>query len=223
MKVKQKLKTLTLGIALVSVLTGCIGEVTYSKETIDKLNSEFDTTFKITKEYKAAPEGTVRGIAKAIEGYYVEYNYDIENGKIETNHDTALADYTTTQEIIGKINLPKDDYVVHSTKNKTVLEITLALKEGVEYDPDKMQAIADEFQDPVSELTVYTVSNASFESLKEDYIVSGRISKDLMKGYLYTEKVTFIAPSESFGCGDTEGTRSTRCGENGILNLPQDG
>lgn len=210
-------KFMSLMLLSVTLLVACSGEEDFSTKAMEKLNTKYDTTFEVTKQYKATEDKdgnmTQKGTAKSSEGYYVEYLYSSKNNTLEDNYDTAKFNGDTSKDIGNFLKMNKEDYVLYSYLNaRNILEVVIALRDGVGNDAEALQKVADAYLSPVAEISVYDVSNPSFKSLKKDFAESGTLTNKTIKGYLFTAKDVYSTPFDIKLCYEDKALETTnRC------------
>lgn len=217
MKKGKNIKMTALFFLSLTLLVACSNDEDSADKVADKLSSKYDTTFEITKEYKPQVDKdgseTQKGIAKSQEGYYVEYTYNLESNTIQDNYNQAKFNKDTSKDIGKYLNMSEDSYVLHSYINgNNILEVVLALKEGVTHDAEKLQSLADTYLSPVAEISVYSLSDGAFSSLKKDYTEKGMVTNKTIKGYLFTDKVVYTTEFDVDTCfEDKELATTDRC------------
>lgn len=217
MKKAKKIKMTMLFVSCLTLLVACSKDEETTNKVLDKLSGKYDTTFEISKEYKPQVDKdgseTQRGIAKSKEGYYVEYTYNFKSGAMQDNYNQAKFNKDTSKDIGEYLNMSEDNYVLHSYINgHNVLEVVLALKEGVTHDSEKLQSLADTYLSPVAEISVYSLSDAAFDSLKKDYTEKGLVTNKSIKGYLFTDKEVYSTSFDVNNCfEDKELSTTNRC------------
>ena len=210
-------KMTTLLTLCLSLLVACSKDEDNSIDVLDKLSSKYDTTFELSKEYKPTTNKgdveTQKGIAKSKEGYYVEYTYNLDSGIVQDNFEQAKFNTDTSNTIGEYLNIAKEDYVLHSyLNNDNVLEVVIALNEGVEQNAEELQKIADAYLSPIAEISVYSVSEAAFKSLKKDFEEKGSLTNKTIKGYLFTDKEVYTTPFDVNMCfEDKDLSVTNRC------------
>lgn len=199
------------------LLVACSNDKDISQDVVEQLNTKYDTTFQVTREYKPKEiaEGVKvqEGTVKSSEGYYVDYTYNLETKSLEDNYDTAIFNRDTSNAIGKYLSLAEEDYVLYSYLNSNnILEVVLALDEGVTYSKDTLQEVANSYLSPVAEISVYDVSSASFKSLKNDFEESGTLTNKTIKGYLFTDKKVYSTPFDINNCFEDKALSTTdRC------------
>lgn len=198
-------------------MTACGVERDISKAVTEELGFKYDTTFEVTKQYKATKtekdEVVQKGIAKSKEGYYVDFQYNFNTDTLTDNYETAKFNGDTSKAIGQFASLQEGDYILHSYVNQNnTLEVVIALRDGTTYDPKEMQNIANSYLSPIAEISVYTLSRITFESLKKDFEVKGTVTNDTIKGYLILDKATYTSPFDVNKCfEDSKLETSDRC------------